>query len=59
MTDFFSRPLRLALNALFVGGVSLTLLLLNLPEQTSSTANAYVLTATEGKQWYRGNLHTH
>ena len=59
MTDFSSRPFRLALNGLLVAGVCVTLLMMNSAEQSSSTVEAHVLTAADGKQWYRGNLHTH
>ena len=55
-----NRPARTALSA------SLVLLLLGLAvflmppgEDLSQQADAHILKADDGKQWYRGNLHTH
>ncbi|MCA9066935.1 MAG: hypothetical protein KDA96_27900, partial [Planctomycetaceae bacterium] len=59
MKEMRLRSYRLALNAALVGGVCAMLLLLNSPDREDSAVRAHVLTAADGRQWYRGNLHTH
>ncbi len=54
-----SRPVRLLLQSLVVSGACLALLLLSSSPSATPVVNADVLTAEDGRQWHRGNLHTH
>lgn len=54
-----TRPVRLLIQALAVCGTCLTLLLLSPDSENPTEARAHVLVAEDGRQWYRGNLHTH
>ena len=55
-----NRPARTALSAsLVLLLLSLAVILMPPVEDLSQQADAHILKADDGKQWYRGNLHTH
>ena len=54
-----TRPARLLFQSFVVCGICLTLLLISPNPERPTEAQAHVLAAKDGRQWYRGNLHTH
>lgn len=53
------RPVRLLLQSLVVCGACVVLLSFKSSPGTAPVASANILTTEDGRQWYRGNLHTH